>query len=243
MAKVKRSQQAASKGKKKKWHKIAAPTIFENKEIGESLVLEAEDMIGKRIKVNMMNLTGDIKKQNINVRFEVIGVEDSIGQTQPSDFELNASLIKRYVRRRRDRIDESLVYLTKDGKKIRIKPFILTRNRVTGSQLTDIRRTVKTLLDSYIKSNDYLDIFTNVISYNLQKELRNDLNKIAPLRNCEIRVLKLEKDNAKLSVMPKDDLKKKFKKDEADEESEEVVEKKKPKAKKEEETEDAKTDN
>lgn len=201
MAKKSKSQ-VSSKGKKK-WYSIVAPANFDSKPLGDSLVYEPEDLVGKRIKVNLMNLTGEIKKQNMSIRFEVTDVKEGVGQTRATDFELSPGLIKRYVRKNRDRLDESLVYLTKDGQKIRIKPFVLTRNKVKGSQLTDLRKIMKIALSEIISSKDYESIYADIISYSIQKDIKDKMNKLVPIKNCEIRAFKLEKNTAKLSEVPK----------------------------------------
>lgn len=225
MAKIKKSQQSASKGKKKKWYTILAPANFDNKELGDSLVLEPENLMGKKIKVNLMTLTNDIKKQNIRLKFEVTEIKESKGLTTPTEFELSPALIKRYVRRKKDRLDESLVYMTKDEKKVRIKPFVLTRNNITGSLKKEIRKILKLTLQKIIASRNYLDLYTDLISYRIQKELRDNINKVVPIKNSEIRILQLEKSTTKLSIMPNEEAKVKEEEEETEAEAEETTEK------------------
>ena len=67
MAKAKARAKKLTKAKKKTWVKIHAPKIFNEQIIGETLVADSSLTIGKPITVNLMNLTGDIKKQQINI--------------------------------------------------------------------------------------------------------------------------------------------------------------------------------
>ncbi len=76
-----KKSQASSKGKKK-WYSIVAPARFDNKPLGDSLVYEPEELIGKRVKVNLMNLTGEIKKQNMSIKFKVTEIKDAMGSAE-----------------------------------------------------------------------------------------------------------------------------------------------------------------
>jgi len=48
--------------KKKKWVPIQAPKLFNEQIIGESLVGEAQELVGRRATVSLMTLTGDPQK-------------------------------------------------------------------------------------------------------------------------------------------------------------------------------------
>ncbi|MBR9675450.1 hypothetical protein GOV05_00385 [Candidatus Woesearchaeota archaeon] len=260
MAKKRASKRSSPKGKKK-WFSIYAPDFLGKKFIGETPVLESNDVLGKKVKTNLMTLTGDFRKQNMSVRFVVVDVKESSGFTTPTDFFISPSLLKKYVRRRRDRLDESLVLLTKDSKKVRVKPFVLTRNKIKSSQKSDMRKLLKLELKKVVESKDYLELFSEVVDYKLQKVVREKLSKIVPIKNFEIRVINLEKETAVLSPMPgeepkprlskkkvKDDdsegeevkAEKEVKPEEKAEESKEVKAEKKPASKTDSKKEDAK---
>ncbi|MGM5485124.1 MAG: hypothetical protein ACQEP1_04605 [Nanobdellota archaeon] len=193
MVKVKAQSQARKK--KKKWVQINSPKIFGEKKIGETFVEEAENAVGKRVEQNLMSLTGEMKKQNITIKFVIDKVTGSVAHTVPVKYTMAPSFIKRLVRRRRNRIDISNVYTTKDNIKVRIKPLIITNTDARGSVLTSLRRKADALLAGQIKKMKYLELFENVISYNLQGTLKRNLKKIHPLRNCEVRVLEKEDKN------------------------------------------------
>ena len=55
---------AKAKVIKKEWYPILAPKIFQNTVLGETYVYEPEQMVGKGITKNLMNLTNDVKRQN-----------------------------------------------------------------------------------------------------------------------------------------------------------------------------------
>ena len=66
------AQEKASKAttiKKKIWVQLVAPQSFNSQLIGEIPTTETKKLIGRVVTVNLMSLTGDMKKQNTNIKF------------------------------------------------------------------------------------------------------------------------------------------------------------------------------
>ncbi|MBD3202832.1 hypothetical protein GF327_00935 [Candidatus Woesearchaeota archaeon] len=178
------------KRKKKKWYPVLAPGIFNNMHIGETIQYDIKDAIDTPVEVNLMNLTKNIKDQNVRLKLVITGVKENALRTNVVKYELNSASIKRMVRRRRDRIDDSLQINSKDKVLIRLKPLLITRNKTKGKVKLALRKEMNKLLESFIKNNIEINIFKEVIFYKLQKKIRDKLDKIYPIRNFEIRVLK-----------------------------------------------------
>ena len=68
---------AKAKVIKKEWYPILAPKIFQNAVLGETHVYEPGQMVGKSVTKNLMSLTNDVKRQNINIDFEVVNVQNN----------------------------------------------------------------------------------------------------------------------------------------------------------------------
>ncbi|MFH2020980.1 MAG: hypothetical protein ABIJ34_06180 [archaeon] len=182
--------------KKKKWYTIVAPVFFSEKVLGESYLTDTETVAGRTITVNLMQLTGDIKAQNNQVKFEITGAKDSKIQTRIVRYEFMSAAIKRLIRRRMTRVDDSIIATTKDEVKIRIKPLVITRNKVSRSVEHRLRAMTKTEVINLVKSMSYEDLFSGIIKNRIQNELKNKLNFIYPLRSVVIRVLNEEKNKA-----------------------------------------------
>lgn len=212
---------AVSKTKrKKKWIKIIALKPFNEQFIGETLVAETEDAIGRKIKLSLMNLTNDPKRQNINIKFEITKKHaDGVG-AEMIGYSLVASSIKRLVRRDCNRIDESYVFRTADNKKIRIKPFVLTKSMAKGSVLKAMRKAVKEFLSNTVQKSNYEKLVNELLYHKLQKMLKEHLKKIYPARVCEIRLMEVEKEKKKSAV--------KEEKPKEEERKAEIVKKEKP---------------
>jgi ribosomal protein S3AE len=190
---------AKAKVIKKEWYPILAPKIFQNAVLGETYVYEPEQIIGKGITKNLMSLTNDVKRQNININFEVADVKNGKAFTNIMGYYMVQSSIKRLVRRNIEKIDMSFSCKTSDNKNLQIKPLLITRAATTGSVATKIRKNAQDFLVKYISSISYDNFVNDLVTYKLQNSLRKEMNKIYPLRVCEIRsmeIVDLEKKQA-----------------------------------------------
>lgn len=198
----KQKTQTGAKVKKKTWVSLVAPKMFNEQIVGEAPVYNAADLVGKTVNINLMTLTGDARKQSVSTRLKIFEVKEGKAYTKIERYEMNPSAIKRLVRRKRERLDESLVYATKDGVKIRMKPFILTISLTRSSVVSELRKRLKMFLYKTASQNTYDDLFRMVIDNKLQKEVGMMLSKTYPIKNVEMRVMHLEKNEARITPPP-----------------------------------------
>ncbi|MFW6449489.1 MAG: hypothetical protein ACOCZ6_00415 [Nanoarchaeota archaeon] len=197
MAKPKKSAKETLKWKKKKWVKVLAPKAFNNTSIGESLVMNPENLVGRTVESNLMTLTGDMKKQNINVKFNIDKIQDSQAYTSVRRYVLVPSAVKRMIRRTRDRVDHSFIAKSKDGLHIRLKPILITNTNTSNTVLTLLRKKAESLLKKYLEKTNFEDFFSEVLSHKIQNELKNQLKDIYPLKICELRAIEVLKTTNK----------------------------------------------
>lgn len=223
-----------TKIKKKRWFMINSPKLMGEKPIGESYLSDINAAIGRNVTVNLMQLTGDMKNQSSSVKFEITGVQDNALVTKLCSYTFSPATIKRFVRRRMTRIDLSLLVNTKDNVAIRIKPFLLTRQKVSRSVEHALRAKLKEELIDLVKKTPYEELFNQVLKHRLQKELKTNLNKIYPIKNIQIRVLeKLSSiEQPTIEETPVKETEKKEEKVVEEVKPVEVEEKEKPKKKK-----------
>ena len=224
------------KAKKKRWVTILAPKILNERPIGESYVADPDLLIGRVISCNLMTLTNDMKTQNITMKFIVSEIKDGKAHTKPVGYSLNQTYLKRMMRRGKNRIDESYHLKTADDRGIRIKLFLLTNSVAKSSVVKVIRNKLKEQVTGIVEKNKYDDIFDGVISHKIQREIRAIINKMFPLKACEIKALKEEKikTTVKKEVKEIEKIKKEEKTEESKEEKQpEQKEKKKEEEKKE----------
>ena len=190
MAKVSKKVKTADKWRKKKFYPVFAPKLFQQRELGQAAAYEATTLLGRSLSLNLMVLTGNIKKQHINVTFTVNKVQGDSAYTGVTGYEMVAAAIKRKVRRHKDRVDDSFKAGTKDDKVVRIKPMVITVNKTSKAVRSDVRRHLKRFFLISIKKLDYETLINNTIIESIQREAKAYLNKITPLRSVDIRSLK-----------------------------------------------------
>ena len=181
-----------AKLKKKQWFPIIAPKQFDNVVIGETLVYTPNQMLGKTLSHSLMNLTNDTKRQNINIHFKVVDIEDNKAKTSIIGYQIIPSSIKRFVRRNSEKMDMSFTCETADNVFLKVKPLVITRGDVKGSVAAKLRNNIIIFLTKTIKKMTYDEIISDLISRKMHDVMRSSLNKIYPLKVCEIRYLGIE---------------------------------------------------
>ena len=180
-------KKATTKVKKKKWISIIAPKLFLEQQLGETPVVELEDLVGRTVTINMMTLTRDPKKQGQSATFVVTGMRNDRAVTEMKSFRILPSSMKRMIRRGKDRLDLSLKLKTKDSVPVQVKAIILTRTTTKSSVHTAIHHEAKALLIKALTSRSYEDFVKDTIQHKIQREIFNKIKKIYPLVLFEIR--------------------------------------------------------
>ncbi|MFA5796876.1 MAG: hypothetical protein WC916_02450 [Candidatus Woesearchaeota archaeon] len=188
------------KQKKKKWCPIVAPEAFQNRFIGESLVDDASFLMNKSITVNLMQLSGDMKRQHINLTFKVSDVKEGKGIGQIVKYELSQSFLKRMAKRDKDKVSDSFVVKTIDNKFVRIKPVMVTNNQTRGSTLASLVRNCRAICKDIINKSTFDQLVLDLVDYKFQKYIRESLHKTYPLRNFEVKSFALESKKKKETV-------------------------------------------
>ncbi len=186
-----------TKRKKKRWVHILGDKPFENKDLGESYVADAESLKGRSLTLNLMTLLNNPRKQNINIGFKITEVKEGKGYATVSGYEMIPSSLKRLIRRHKDKVDDSFLARTKDKKIIRVKPLIITQSNTFKSEQTRLRLNAREQIRAYANKHDFEALVQDLIEGKLQKHLKETLSKLYPLRAAEIRVVKLiEKEHS-----------------------------------------------
>ncbi len=188
------------KQKKKKWCPIVAPELFGSRIIGESFVDDASFLMGKAITANMMQLVGDMKKQHINLMFKVTDVKEGKGYTTLVKYELSPSSLKRLAKREKDKLSDSFVVKTSDGKLVRIKPVMVTNSKTNGSALASLIKNCRAVCKEIVNRTNFEQIVVDLVEYRFQKQVREALHQTYPLRNLEIRSFAIESKKKKETV-------------------------------------------
>ncbi|MBT5342503.1 hypothetical protein HOL59_02885 [Candidatus Woesearchaeota archaeon] len=191
MAKAKKKV-SKIKIKKKVWYKVIAPKIFGNKEVGESYLQSPDVAVGRKLKVNLKDLTGNIKDQNVQIGLQITNVEGNLLKTSLVSYQLTSQYVKRCIRKNCVRLDDYFLLKTKGGKTIVIKSLMVTINKAQRSVRSKLRKELGELLDAEVKKYDLATFVSLLVNRRIQMEFKRKLKKILPLKEISVRVLKLQ---------------------------------------------------
>ncbi len=171
---------------------IVAPEFLNSVHLGSSNVTDLSTMIGKTAKVNLMYVTGNIKNQNVRLVFKVEEVSSGLAKTQVSSYSQIPYYLGRFVKSGSDLVEDSFVAKTKDGKNVRVKPFIVTKMKVGQNVLSAIRTKSSDLIKKEVSTKTYDEFMSSVITGKVQSVFRNEVKKVFPLKAFEFRKVEME---------------------------------------------------
>ena len=177
--------------KAKRWFPIYAPKYMKSAFIGETPAVDREKVAGREVTISLAAVIGDIKKQNVQIKFKITGFDGNNALTDVKRMEVAPAYIKRQIRKGRDRIDDSFILATSDKKNVALKPLLITKNKINSSKKTLLRKLAKQELRDYVSKVPYSELVQDLISSKLQKTIGNSLRRIYPLRSSEIRVMEI----------------------------------------------------
>jgi len=170
--------------RKKRFFDVDIPLI--NKET-QLQAFEIKELDGRIINYD---LTRILKGKSTLLQLKV-KVEGEKLITKARQIKLLPYFLKRMARKGTDYVEDSFSAPTKDGS-VKIKPFLITRRKVSRKVRKALREKAKEELMKYAKSKDSQEIFEDLLKNQVQKTLSLTLKKIYPLSVCEIRFLKVE---------------------------------------------------
>ena len=183
----------ATKKRKKKFFDVEMPLI------GKETQLQAYELNELDGKFMEYDLTRILRGKGMLLQL-IVKVEDNKAIAVPRRIRLMPFFLRRMIRKGTNYIEDSFSTTCKDAQ-IRIKPFLISRKKVSRAVRKALREKAKEELINYAKDKNSEVLFDEILKNHLQKSLSLKLKKIYPLSLCEIRVFKVEKvlENEKTS--------------------------------------------
>lgn len=175
------------KVKKKRWYSLISPDFLNHKPVAELLSDDISKLVGKKVTINLMQVTKDFHHQDSAIMLKIVGTS---GQTLKSKFlRLSTSLssIKRNARRRRDRIDLKTEIKTKDDVSAYIKVVLITQRNTTRLIRSEIQKVAIAFLKEIAKTRTFTMIANDAIRNKLQREMVPKVKKIYPVKSIIVR--------------------------------------------------------
>lgn len=176
---------------KKVWYRIIAPNVFGQKELGETYLSSPESAVGRTMKINLRDLTGNVKDQNVYISFKVNRVDGSSLRTDLIGYELAPTYVKKLVRKNTVRIDDYFSFKTKNGENVIIKTIIITLHKAQRSVKNQVRRQLESVLEEEIKTSDFATFLSSLVNHKIQSAAKKGINRIYPIRELAVRVFSL----------------------------------------------------
>jgi len=192
-----RSRQAAArtrdKWREKTWYQVLAPEYFDSKEVGTTPAGNPELLIGRTVQPTLYDLTGDFDQIHVKIRFRILEVSGQQAQTVFHGHEWSSDYLRGLVRRGTSRIDWIGPILTKDDFLMRISVIVFTTTRSKTSQEHSVRKTIERIIRAHAKKHVFDELVQKVLLGDLASEVHEEVKKIIPVRECEIRKSKVLK--------------------------------------------------
>jgi len=177
------TQKKSRKNVRKKFYEIAIPLTTTKAHL---YATNQEDLNGKVVKIDM---TRSLRGKGFELKAKVIADEEKL-ESELISLSLAGSYIRRMMRRGSDYVEDSFSAECRDVI-VRIKPFLIARNRISRAVRRALREQAKKFLESHLKTRTAKEIFTDLMTNKIQKQMAGKLKKIYPLALCEVRVFEI----------------------------------------------------
>jgi len=167
--------------KRRKFIDVEIPLIRSKIELIANSPKEVEN---KTIK---LDLTRQLKGKSVEVVVKV-KLEENKPIAEPEKIKLMPYFIRRMIRKRISYIEDSFLVPSQESM-LKIKPFLITRKKVSRAVKKTIRNKCKNWLEDYVAEKKDQEIFNEILSNKMQRPLSLYLKKTYPLSLCEIRIL------------------------------------------------------
>ncbi|MCI4339782.1 MAG: 30S ribosomal protein S3ae [Thermoplasmata archaeon] len=178
------------KWRSKRFYKVRAPGLFQHVEIGETMATEPEQLVGRTLSTTLQELSGgaDIGKAHIKLKFQIERVSgENTAESKFIGHELTSDYVRRLARRKRSKIDTSLVVTTKDGVEIILKPVAVGEQRLQTRLRAELRLKLRSLLTDEAAIKTAPEFVREMLQGELGKLLAHGLKTLYPLKKIEIR--------------------------------------------------------
>lgn len=172
--------------RKKKFFDVEMPLINKQTQLQ---AYELKELDGRFIKYD---LTRILRGKSMLLQLKV-KVEGEKAIAIPRNIKLMPYFLRRMARKGTDYIEDSFSTKCKNAQ-IRIKPFLISRRKISRAVRKALREKAREELINYVKNKTTETLFEEIFKNQIQKPLSLKLKKIYPLTLCEIRVLEIEKE-------------------------------------------------
>lgn len=171
----------------KQWFTVLAPSYFGEVELVKIPSSEIEGIIGRRLTINVVDLTDDPNKFYMKMTFRINKLEGEKAFTDFDNFETLRDYLARMVVHRVRRIDIIQDLRTRDGILLRVKILATTSKRAKATIEKALRKKLGEMIKSVVENSTLEEFLKGVISEEIKSKIITEGRKTYPLRNFEFR--------------------------------------------------------
>ncbi|MDP6985794.1 MAG: SAP domain-containing protein [Candidatus Thalassarchaeaceae archaeon] len=191
------------KWKAKRWFSIRAPrNPWSFKVIGETIAEDESMLVDRPYEVMQNELDGDFSKMHVKIKFRIKDVVGNDALTEFVGHDVMKDFVRRQIRRDRGKVDDTIDVVTDDGYFIRIKPFIVTRSRVKGSQKQETRSVARNEVITFCAKTTWIGVQQALLDGSLEEKVTKAVSKIQPVRAVFFRKSQLIQDGVVIDDGP-----------------------------------------
>jgi small subunit ribosomal protein S3Ae len=173
--------------KGKQWFTVVAPSYFGSVELVQTPSSESENLIGRKLTINVADLTNDPNKFYMKITFRITRVEGEKAFTEFDEFEIFREYLARMVVHRVRRIDIIQDLKTKDGILLRVKTVVITPKKAKATIEKVMRKRVGEMIKNIVENSNLEEFVKGIVSEEIKSKIMAEAKKIYPLRNFEFR--------------------------------------------------------
>ena len=187
------AQTKVKKWKGKDWFAILAPEMFGQKQLAETPSTDPKYLLGRTLQNNVAELTGNPKKQYMNVLFKIKAVENGKAITRFNGYMCAREHLYRLVRKRNQKVEVINTLETKDGWKIQLTTLTVLNRNTDSTVQKKVRKKVDEFLRETAGKSSIDGFVKKIIEGSVQKSIRGMGSKIYPVRFVEISKIEVMK--------------------------------------------------
>ncbi|KAL3649002.1 40S ribosomal protein S3-1 [Castilleja foliolosa] len=194
---------------KKDWYDIKAPSIFNSRNVGKTLVtrtqgtkIASEGLKHRVFEVSLADLQGDEDHSFRKIRLRAEDVQGKNVLTNFWGMDFTTDKLRSLVRKWQSLIECHVDVKTTDSYTLRLFCIAFTKKRANqqkrtcyaqSSQIRQIRRKMREIMVNQSQSCDLKDLVQKFIPESIGKEIEKATSSIYPLQNVYIRKVKILK--------------------------------------------------
>lgn len=170
----------------KEWYSLIAPAMFGKVKLAETPADDPAKVLGRTVEISLQELTNDIAKAHIKLKFKVVDVSGLEAHTAFIGHSTTSDYVKRMARKHKSKIDGVFDIQTKDGKRIRVKPSAYAAKRLQTSQKRAIRAIMKDVITTLAQNNTFDEFVKHILNGEIGKQTYKLAKPIYPVKRVEI---------------------------------------------------------